>query len=275
MKMRSRKLIADAQKRRLELEQLINDFEKKSSIIHGACPKGTIKINHNKGRTQYYLKEYGRKGKEKYLKKDQVQIAFQVAQRAYDKNVVKAARAELASINRFLKEIPAIQAEDVFDLYSEERKKLINPIIIPRDLFVKEWESVSFIQKGFSEDYPEYYTARQERVRSKSEVLIADTLGHMGIPYRYEYPVVIDGRTFHPDFTVLDIARRREVLWEHLGMMDSVEYAEKAFSKIDIYERAGFVIGDTLILTWETSRIPLSTRKIKEAINRYLTVKDN
>lgn len=270
-----KKLIADARKRQLELEQLINELENKKLKIHAACPNGTIKINHNRGRIQYYLKEYGRKGKEKYLKKDQVQIVHQIAQRDYEKQVVKAARAELECINNFLKGIPDAQAEDVFELYSEDRKKLINPIIIPEDLFVKEWESVSYKHKSFSEDYPEYYTARQERVRSKSEVLIADTLDHLGIPYRYEFPIVLSGRTFHPDFTVLDVARRREVLWEHLGMMDSVEYAENAFSKIEIYERHGYVIGDTLILTWETSKIPLSTGKIKEAINRYLTVEDN
>ena len=96
-----KKLIADARKRQLELEQLINELENKKLKIHAACPKGTIKINHNRGRIQYYLKEYGRKGKEKYLKKDQVQIVHQIAQRDYEKQVVKAARAELECINIF------------------------------------------------------------------------------------------------------------------------------------------------------------------------------
>ena len=101
-----KKLIADARKRQLELEQLINELENKKLKIHAACPNGTIKINHNRGRIQYYLKEYGRKGKEKYLKKDQVQIVHQIAQRDYEKQVVKAARAELECINNFLKGIP-------------------------------------------------------------------------------------------------------------------------------------------------------------------------
>ena len=37
-------------------------------------------------------------------------------------------------------------------------------------------------------DAPLLETSRGERVRSKSEVIIADTLDRLKIPYRYEFP---------------------------------------------------------------------------------------
>ena len=40
--------------------------------------------------------------------------------------------------------------------------------------FVKQWEAVSYVPKGFEPNYPEYYTDKGERVRSKSEILIAN-----------------------------------------------------------------------------------------------------
>lgn len=72
-----------------------------------------------------------------------------------------------------------------------------------------------------------------ERVRSKSEVIIADMLNRKGISYRYEYPVYLKNvGQIYPDFTVLDAIRRREIYWEHLGMMDDPDYAEMAILRV-------------------------------------------
>ena len=75
---------------------------------------------------------------------------------------------------------------------------------------------MSYEGKPFSLEAPEIYSERGERVRSKSEKMIADMLNHMGLPYRYECPVVIRGvGTFYPDFTILDISERTQVYYEH------------------------------------------------------------
>ncbi len=45
-----------------------------------------------------------------------------------------------------------------------------------------------------------------EKVRSKSEAFIADTLYEFGIPYRYEYLVrMVNGELRYPDFTLLKV----------------------------------------------------------------------
>ena len=73
---------------------------------------------------------------------------------------------------------------------------------------------------------------RGERVRSKSEILIANSLNEMNIQYRYEYPIRISNTTFYPDFYILNLRRRKEYIWEHFGRMDDIEYARNAIRKI-------------------------------------------
>ncbi len=61
-------------------------------------------------------------------------------------------------------------------------------------------------------------------VRSKSEVIVADALHELKLPYRYEAPLAFPGELpRHPDFT---IARpgKPPVYWEHLGRLDLAGY---------------------------------------------------
>ena len=60
------------------------------------------------------------------------------------------------------------------------------------------------------------------------------------------------------------------ILWEHLGLMDIPEYAEKAIRKITAYEENGYFPGENLILTYETAGQPLNLKLLKDTIKRYL-----
>jgi AAA domain/UvrD-like helicase C-terminal domain len=68
-------------------------------------------------------------------------------------------------------------------------------------------------------------TARgDDLVRSKSEVIVADALHDLGLPYRYEAPLAFPGELpRHPDFTIHQPGSR-PVYWEHLGMLDLAGY---------------------------------------------------
>ena len=77
---------------------------------------------------------------------------------------------------------------------------------------------------------PLLFSENGERVRSKSEVIIADILKNNGIPYRYEYPVLIN-RNIHPDFCCLNVRTRKEYFWEHFGKMDDIEYARQKLER--------------------------------------------
>ena len=57
-----------------------------------------------------------------------------------------------------------------------------------------------------------YPTKKDENVRSKSEVMIADMYYELGIPYRYEAQLLLkNGKKKYPDFTLLKTKTRQIV----------------------------------------------------------------
>lgn len=123
-------------------------------------------------------------------------------------------------------------------------------------------------KKGFDDDVQEIITERGERVRSKSEKIIADKLYMLGIPYRYEYPLILEGNIkVYPDFTILKMPERKAVYLEHFGMMDDTDYVTKAIHKLNTYEKNRIYLGVNLFITFETSKKPLNIRALDEIIN--------
>lgn len=91
--------------------------------------------------------------------------------------------------------------------------------------------AASFLEKGLI-----HRTVRGELVRSKSEVIVADLLHGLNLPYSYEQPFVgRDGSYRYPDFTVDDAETGRLVLIEHLGMLRDPAYARRWEQKLQWY----------------------------------------
>ena len=65
------------------------------------------------------------------------------------------------------------------------------------------------------------------KVRSKSEQIIVSLLVKHHIPFKYEQPVLINGRSYFPDFTIMHPATHKLYLWEHLGMMDKAVFVRR------------------------------------------------
>lgn len=142
---------------------------------------------------------------------------------------------------------------------------MINAPVLSDEEYVTRWQAEEYNRKSFGEFATEIYTERGERVRSKSEKIIADKLNNLGIPYRYECPKILDENVkIHPDFTILKMPDRKEVYLEHLGMMDNLTYLENALDRIKIYEINGIYLGKELYITYETSRKPLNTKVLND-----------
>ena len=165
----------------------------------------------------------------------------------------------------------------------EQVLKLVTPLTLPDERFAKDWLATEYKKKQIPEDAPQLFTDNGEQVRSKSEVIIANSLKATGIPYRYEVPLTLNRRaeiaktsrslalcTFHPDFYCLNLRTRKEFIWEHFGMMDDAEYAARAVERLLLYQQNGYLPGKNLIITIETSRVPFSSRAAKQIIEEYL-----
>ncbi|MDO4978360.1 MAG: hypothetical protein Q4E53_14015 [Eubacteriales bacterium] len=276
MKKLKKELIAE--KRYLEkiIEKTTEkEAEKKIEIISKLTnPK--IRITNRKDIRSYYLCspeicEQFKGGQ--YLKKDEKYIAKEIVQKEYEEKLRMAAEKKLKIIEELLETMENDSLELVYQNYNLYRKELICPIVGPQEMKVRDWLSQTYNKKTFAEGTPEIYTEHGERVRSKSEKIIADLLYKNGIPYLYEKPLLLSlpnqkNIIVYPDFTILDIANRREVYLEHFGKMDDMEYVEKAIRKINTYEKTGISQGDKLFITYESLKYPLDTRTLESLIRR-------
>jgi len=240
------------------------------------APKGYLRISNSHGRPEYYHKCDSVSSKNgRYIRKGEIELARGLAQRDYDMQLLEKAGKILCAINGFLDEYEKTDLGEIYSKTNKYRRELISPLVISDEEYVRQWLAVEYPRMGFGEDAPEFISERGERVRSKSEKIIADKLYSMGIPYRYEYPIVLEGNIRKcPDFTILKMPEREVVYLEHLGMMDKADYLEDTMYKWNLYEKNGIHLGVNLLITHETSRYPLNTRVLDEML-REVFVKEN
>lgn len=152
-----------------------------------------------------------------------------------------------------------------------QRQLLVTPIEPIWEKELVRWYDSEYHGKEFYEGTAEIVTEKGERVRSKSEKILADYFYRNNILYQYEKPLYLKGYgTVYPDFTFLSKKTRKEIYWEHEGMMDKPEYAKSAVKKIESYQRNGIHLGERLILTFETELTVLNSQIVEELVERYL-----
>ena len=268
------------EKRLAELQNLL--FTKKKS--YEKAPKGRIRISQNGGHPEYYLVTERGSLRGKYLPHSQKTLARQLAQKDYDARLIKLLQKEISALQNYMKQTCNGRAiPELYDSLCPARRSLITPAILTNEQYAARWQDVSWTGRPFASDAPYICTARGERVRSKSEVIIADTLFRYNIPYRYEFPITLKrsnsddirrdlGRsiTLYPDFLCLNTRTRTEFYWEHFGLMDSTEYSNNAAGKLRLYTENGILAGRNLITTMDTQTEPPSIKALEKLIEEFL-----
>jgi ATP-dependent exoDNAse (exonuclease V) alpha subunit len=116
-------------------------------------------------------------------------------------------------------------------------------------------------------------TTRNELVRSKSELAIANFLSAEGMPYQYER--VLEGGAMagrlRPDFSFITNAGD-VIVWEHLGLLDRDDYRRGWEWKRKWYAANGYVEGETLFTTAEDPGLDMNdvrtvASRVKEALS--------
>ncbi len=260
-------VISILEKELIELGKFITKLETKSKYKS----EGRLRIDNKKSKCQYYYmdrKENSSAGHNgRYMKKEELPLAKAIAQRDYDAIALKKAKERKKCIDTFINKYAKTDLKELYNKTHPQRRVLIETDVISDEEYVRRWLAVEY--KGKSEVEDDIVTERGECVRSKSEKIIADKLNMLNIPYRYEYPLMLDnGKTVYPDFTILKMPERKEVYFEHFGMIDDEEYFEHMIYKLNSYENNGIYMGINLFITYETSKKPLNTKtlnyKLKE-----------
>lgn len=233
-------------------------------------PEGTLRILDKKSYVQYYWRKETTDTNGTYISKDHMVTAKALAQKDYEQRVLARAMEEYKFLSKYWECISGSTLGDVFAELHRARKAIVTPLVPDQDQMIAEWLAESFESMPFTEN-TEFYTTNEIRVRSKSELIIANLLEQYGVPYKYEKPIYLKGLgQVRPDFFCLNVRLRKEYAWEHFGMMDNSGYAIKNTEKLSYYQQNGLFPGKNMIATFETSQNPISSKIIKGVIEEYL-----
>lgn len=237
----------------------------KINVVLGELEQDSAKIKvvlKNGAYVQTYISEQGSAlDSFHYLPVSQLDRAINIVKQEYYRNLKKCLEKKERQVNACIAHLGNDYVYEVYEKLGKGKQQLVEPIEMTDEEYRKRWESVEYTSKEFGDDDIEIYTEKGERVRSKSEKIIADKLYKENIAYRYECPIIIGNMiTVYPDFIILDEKNRKDIILEHFGMMDNEVYAGSTVSKISLYAGEGYVMGDNLFFTMETATRPLDSR---------------
>ena len=243
---------------------------------HASYESGHIILSSSNGTARFYKASEDQENcKRRIYLKDEKQIRS-LCNKLYAERLEDAASREIQQLRKSLAHIqdkgPVSDIDKVYETMPEAIRKYVVPDTTTEIGFAQKWQAqkVACAPKTSAHIYQ---TIRGDLVRSKSEALIADRLYASGIPYRYEQVLVIDERlafNIFPDFRILNKRTRKEIIWEHCGMMDDPKYCKDALERIDLLGEKGFIQGKNLIFTYECSLKPLNLDYVNKLIKQFL-----
>ena len=266
--------ISHLQIRLEELKALVNNLKNEATVF----PSGRLRIAQRNNHPEFYLVLKHSNEQGRYIHKENHNLAVQLAQKDYNYRILKLINKEIAYLQNYMKQTDNGKAiQNLFEKLSPVRQHLIKPVTLSDNLFLQEWLSITWQGLPFPEDAADLFTENKEKVRSKSEVIIANKLFNNDIPYRYECPLTLYSKgnksnpvTIYPDFTCLNVHTHKEFYWEHFGLLDNPEYAQKTARKLRLYAENNYFPGRNLIITMETQTEQLSTRQVEQLIEEFL-----
>ncbi len=263
-----------------EQQLILRKMELEAQRFLASAPEGALYVSRNNGTFQYRVRKAAESKNGTYLKKKDIAAARALAQKDYCQRFLECAERIGRELS-ILEEKETVcsasfmytELANVYLTMPPGKRELVEPYVLADDAFVEKWLAVPGSGLGFKEGTAEIYAERGERVRSKSEKMIADKLFMLGVPYRYEDMVVFDnGETVCPDFTILDVAERKEILFEHFGLMADEDYQNRTVYKMELYNRNGYELGRDFLFTMETADKPLDMRWFERMIRTRLGI---
>ena len=257
-----------------QLKEVLSELSKNQKKY----PEGHLRVaQRGVARAQYYHYTNPTDFTGKYIRKKNIDFAKLLAQKDYEESIIPLLQKEISALEEYLTQTDNGSVISEFhESLCPARHALITPVTLTDKEYAAVWQEVSWMGLPFAPDAPFLSTANGERVRSKSEIIIADTLFRYGIPYRYEFPLTLTRSEdkheviIHPDFLCLNTRTRTELYWEHFGRMDEPEYSKNAAGKLRLYIENGILPGRNLIITMETKTEPPTAQVLEKLIAEFL-----
>lgn len=238
------------------------------------------------GRLECHKRDYGWrwfliKGEERRCLKhnDEVNLARKLAYKRLLKTKIDMDSAKLKALKQYLDSAnpeKLLQGIDKRARENSEINRLAKEYKNKHDLKIEEWMGNVQPDENFRKDELTVESKSGQMVRSKSEALIYGTLCDHGLHFVYEprlelKEMFVDSYTkiIHPDFGIWSDKLNGPIYWEHLGLLDNVNYLRTNAEKLSLYMYNGFVPMKNLIITSEYTGKDFDAHQVEKIIDYF------
>ena len=151
-------------------------------------PEGKVYVKKKRKTNQFYkiTPDGDRNGK--YIKAGERDVAESLVKREYNEKCLNEIEKEIRALEKMLKTCNSENLENVISKLAPVKQTMVMPLVLPREDFIKQWEEEKqqlkekmwpMVMKSYDEsmdDEEGVFTEKDEKVRSKSEKIIADKL---------------------------------------------------------------------------------------------------
>lgn len=239
------------------LAQLVEE-EKRANNELKMLPKGKLhQVLRNNKITYFQVTRENDIRKRKSINKEPETIQ-NLARKMYLEKEIQMIQANIRLISSIEGKLEDISADSITEKLPIKVKHLLKPQNI-------DWGNQDYQRSTYRAEDLRHTTSRGLKVRSKSEVIIAETLYAYDIKFRYEEVMWVNEHQFIPDFTIMTPSNRM-FYWEHCGMTNNPEYMRHHKWKMEQYEKIGIVPWKNLIVTYDTEEGIIDTNVIRSEI---------
>ncbi|MGN0733384.1 MAG: hypothetical protein ACI4LC_04315 [Emergencia sp.] len=224
------------------------------------APAGRMKSKVRKHRISFY---HAINGKEINITGDTKTI-HSLLMKYVNRTIVRTASLNLSAMDKLIKNYCANDYASILEMlpvsYSRANTSIFRSATATQNKFL------------YSPDTHIHETVAGIFVRSKSEVIIANTLTNYGIPFSYEYrfPVLTkEGKKIYPDFKIV-CADGLIIIWEHWGLLDQIDYCISQAYKLNAYNNQGYVLGQNLIITADDNHGGCNAQQIDQIVRTLI-----
>ena len=220
-------LVLDMRKASSRLDKAIETFESRVN----SSVSGSLIIRENGSGIRFFRNE-GSDHQGEYLGKDKKETIAALAQKRYDKELLKFFKAKKSSLDKAAKDLEkGANLGDFKEMSKSVLEKLpkgLRELVVPYDP---------------DEDYVN----------------------------RWIHSIYVDNHTpVYPDFKILNRRTLQQYYWEHFGKMSDNDYFSIAQWKLETYAGLGLFPGKNLLFTFECAERSLSTEYVDALIEEYL-----
>lgn len=229
-------------------------------------PAGKLIYSQNGKHKKWYISCNGQKI---YIPSKEKNTAVTMAEKKYYEAMLQDILQEKYAIQGYLNLCSKDKTREEQMLETTVYSELLQKAFTSSNAGITEWEKQDYER---CPKYPEqliHPIFDGQKVRSKSEAIIATMLHVNKIPFHYEEALHLGRKVIYPDFTIRHPVTGRTYYWEHFGMMDNENYAQAAFQKMQLYNINGIMLSDTLLATYESEESPLKSNIVENMIQQY------